>query len=56
VLSHQKLTMYVLAGAIVVALAAFGGWTYTQRQAAQASTAFDGAMRTFPKRPPAFRP
>ena len=47
VLSHQKLTMYVLAGAIVVALAIFGGWTYTQRQAAQASTAFDGAMRTF---------
>jgi hypothetical protein len=47
VLSHQTLALYVLAGAIVVAAGAFGWWTYTQRQTAQASSAFDSAMRTF---------
>jgi len=47
VLSHQTLAIYVFAAVIVIALGAFGWWTYTQRQAAQASSAFDAAMKTF---------
>ena len=47
VLSHQKLAIYVLAVLVVVAAGAFGWWTYTQRQAVQASSAFDNAMKTF---------
>lgn len=47
VLTHQKLAIYALTAAIVVALGAFGWWTYTQRQSAAASTAFDNAMRTY---------
>jgi tetratricopeptide (TPR) repeat protein len=47
VLSHQKLTMYILGAAIVIAAGAFGVWTYMQRQASAASGAFDSAIRTF---------
>jgi predicted negative regulator of RcsB-dependent stress response len=44
---HQKLAIYLLAAAIVVALGGFGWWTYAQRQSVQASAAFDNAMKTY---------
>jgi predicted negative regulator of RcsB-dependent stress response len=45
--SHQKLAIYILVVAVVVALGGFGWWTYTQRQSVAASGAFDSAMRTY---------
>ncbi len=47
VLSHQTVLIYAVAGILVVVLAGFAWWTYTQRQSAAAATAFDGAMKTF---------
>jgi len=47
VLSHQTAAMYVGAGLLVVILAGFGWWTYSQRQSAAAAVAFDNAMQTF---------
>jgi hypothetical protein len=47
VLSHQTLTIYILAAAILIAVGGFGWWTYSQRQSVAASTAFDSAMKTF---------
>ena len=43
--STRQLAIYALAAVIVVALGVFGWWTYSQRQSAQASLAFDNAMR-----------
>lgn len=47
VLSHQTALIYVIAALLVIGLAGFAWWTYSQRQSAAAATAFDGAMRTF---------
>ena len=47
VLSHQTVTLYVVAGALVIALAGFGWWTYAQRKSSAAAAAFDSALRTF---------
>jgi TolA-binding protein len=47
VLSHQTAAIYILAGALVIALAGFGWWTYSERQSAAAASAFDAAMKTF---------
>jgi predicted negative regulator of RcsB-dependent stress response len=47
VLSHQKLTIYLLSAAIVIALGVFGWRTYTQRQTMKASAAFNSAMEVY---------
>jgi predicted negative regulator of RcsB-dependent stress response len=47
VLEHQKLTIILLAVAIVVAAGVFGWMAYSQRQAQKASAAFDDAMTVF---------
>jgi len=47
VLSHQKLTIYLLGAAIVVALGVFGWKTYTERQTVKASAALNDAMKVF---------
>ena len=46
-LSHQELTLYVIIAALVIGLAGYGWWVYTQRQTLKASVAFDDAMKTF---------
>jgi predicted negative regulator of RcsB-dependent stress response len=50
VLSHQGLTLYLLAAALVVAVAIFGWRTYTERQTVKASAAYDDAMSAFQAR------
>jgi predicted negative regulator of RcsB-dependent stress response len=47
VLSHQRLTIYLLSAAIVIALGVFGWRTYTQRQTMKASAAFNSAMEVY---------
>jgi predicted negative regulator of RcsB-dependent stress response len=47
VLSHQQLTIYLLALAIVVALGVFGWRLYSERQDVKASAAYDVAMQSF---------
>lgn len=47
VLSHQKLTIYLLAAAIVLALGFFGWKTYSERQTVKASAALNDAMKVF---------
>lgn len=47
VLSHQRLTIYLLAVAIVVALGVFGWKTYSERQTVKASAALNEAMKVF---------
>jgi len=47
VLSHQKLTIYLLAAAIVVALGVFGWRTYSERQTVKASASLNEAMKVF---------
>jgi predicted negative regulator of RcsB-dependent stress response len=47
VFSHKQVTLIVLLGVLVVAVA-YGGWTvYIDRQTAAASAAFDGAMKAY---------
>ena len=46
-LSHQQLTIYILAAAIVVALGIFGWKTYTERETVKAAAGFDSAMKVF---------
>jgi hypothetical protein len=50
VLSHQRLTLYLLIAAIVVALGVFGWKTYSERQTVKASAAFNDAMKVFQAR------
>jgi predicted negative regulator of RcsB-dependent stress response len=50
VLSHQRLTLYLLIAAIVVALGVFGWKTYSERQTVQASAGFNDAMKVFQSR------
>ena len=50
VLSHQRLTLYLLIVAAVVALGVFGWKTYTERQTVKASAAFNEAMKVFQSR------
>ena len=47
VLSHQKLTIYLLIVAVIVAVGVFGWKTYTERQTVKASAGFDSAMKVF---------
>lgn len=47
VLSHQRLTFYLLLVAVVVALGVFGWKTYSERQTVKASAEFDSAMKAF---------
>jgi predicted negative regulator of RcsB-dependent stress response len=47
VLSHQKLTIYLLAAAIVVAVGVFGWRTYSERQTVKASASLNEAMKVF---------
>jgi len=59
ILSHQQLTTYLLAAALVIALGIFGWRWYSQRQDAQSSAALSAAMDVFqatvtaPGQPPA---
>ena len=46
-LSHQQLTMYLVAAAMVIALGFFGWKTYNERQTVRASAMFDDAERDF---------
>jgi len=50
VLSHQRLTLYLLIVAAVIALGVFGWKTYTERQTVKASAAFNDAMKVFQSR------
>lgn len=50
VLSHQTLTIYILAAALAVGLAIFGFKTYTERQTVKAAAAYDDAMKIFSAR------
>jgi hypothetical protein len=50
VLSHQRLTLYLLIAAAVVALGVFGWKTYSERQTVKASAAFNEAMKVFQSR------
>ena len=50
VLSHQRLTLYLLIAAAVVALGIFGWKTYSERQTVKASAAFNDAMKVFQSR------
>ncbi|MGB0035724.1 MAG: tetratricopeptide repeat protein [Candidatus Acidiferrales bacterium] len=50
VLSHQRLTVYILVAAGIVALGVFGWKTYAERQTVKASAAFDDAMKAFQAR------
>lgn len=50
VASHQQALWIVVVAALVVALAVFGWKSYTQRQTAKASAAFDDAMKIFQAR------
>lgn len=47
ILSHQKLTIYILVAALAVGLAIFGFKTYTERQTVKAAAAYDDAMKIF---------
>lgn len=47
ILSHQKLTIYILVAALAVGLAIFGFKTYTERQTVKAAAAYDDAMKVF---------
>jgi predicted negative regulator of RcsB-dependent stress response len=47
VLSHRATTVYILIAGLVVALSIFGWKTYTERQTAKATAAFDLAMKSF---------
>jgi TolA-binding protein len=47
VMSHQKLTSYVLIAAVIVAAGAFGWREYAERQTVKAFAAFDDAMKVF---------
>ena len=50
VLSHQRLTLYLLIGAAVVALGVFGWKAYSERQTVKASAAYNEAMKVFQSR------
>ncbi len=50
VLSHQTLTIYILAAALAVGLAIFGFKTYSERQTVKAAAAYDDAMKIFSAR------
>jgi len=52
VLSHQKLTIYVAAAVLVIAIGVFGWRTYFERQTVKASAAYDDAMTAFQARVP----
>lgn len=47
VVSHQAATVYILIAAIIVALSVIGWKTYSERQSAKATAAFDLAMKSF---------
>src|SRR5271170_1057119 len=47
VLSHQRLTLYLLIAAVVVAAGVFGWREYAERQTVKAFAAFDDAMKIF---------
>ena len=47
VLSHQRLTLYLLIGAAIVALGVFGWKAYSERQTVKASAAYNEAMKVF---------
>jgi tetratricopeptide (TPR) repeat protein len=50
ILSHKTQTIYILAGALAVALAVFGFKTYTERQTVKAAAGYDDAMKVFSAR------
>jgi TolA-binding protein len=47
VMSHQRLTSYVLIAAVIVAAGVFGWREYAERQTVKAFAAFDDAMKVF---------
>jgi predicted negative regulator of RcsB-dependent stress response len=47
ILSHQQLTTYLLAGALVIAIGILGWRFYSQRQGVKSSAVYDAAMSTF---------
>jgi predicted negative regulator of RcsB-dependent stress response len=49
-LSHQQLTIYLVAGVAVVLLAIFGWRFYAERQTVKAAAAYDDAMKVFKAR------
>jgi predicted negative regulator of RcsB-dependent stress response len=59
ILSHQQLTTYLLAAALVIALGIFGWRLYSERQGVKAAAGYDAAMQSFnarviaPGEPPA---
>ena len=50
ILSHQELTTYLLAAALVIAIGILGWRWYSQRENAQSSAAFNAAMDSFQAR------
>jgi len=50
ILSHQKLTIYILSAALAVGLAIFGFKTYTEHQTVKAAAGYDDAMKVFSAR------
>jgi predicted negative regulator of RcsB-dependent stress response len=50
VMLHQQLTMWLVVGALAIAVGFFGWKTYTERQTVRASAAFDEAMKVFQAR------
>lgn len=50
VLSHQQLTIYVVAAIVIVALAIFGWRFYAERQTVKAAAAYDDAMKIYKAR------
>lgn len=50
VLSHKRLTLYILLAALAVAVGIFGWQTYTERQTVKATAAYDDAMKSFTAR------
>ena len=50
VMSHQQLTLYLVVGAAVVALAIFGWRFYSERETVKAAAAYDDAMKVFKAR------
>jgi predicted negative regulator of RcsB-dependent stress response len=47
VLSHQKLSIYILVVAVAIAIGVFGWKAYDQRQTLKAAAAFDDAMKVY---------
>jgi tetratricopeptide (TPR) repeat protein len=50
VMSHQQLTLYLVAGVAVLALAIFGWRFYSERETVKSAAAYDDAMKVFKAR------